>query len=353
MNMCKKITIAFLFSLLSLSFGNVYSQQTKKLTAEKHNDYGLVYTLPNTAFRIDVTLENVTKIAGPFYKYAKLFAGTSDVITKNSSSRSVKDVKVTPFGIPNQNSRYLMQLKAGATTFISVGEDNMLIAINKDNVGMSENAESESQPTKTESLKPDINNFLNYVNEDFITAISDYKKAQILGEELMEIREAKVSLTRGTAETMPTDGRQLELMLHSLSDQENSLMNAFRGITNTEIETFSFIFIPDPEKDLLYAYFPEVNIKVELSDISSPSLPVDSKGEEKKLPKDAVIYKIPGTAQMTVTNDDRILYTNIFEIAQLGIDFGLAPSLFTDKKEPSFAIFDPATGALKELGNVK
>lgn len=41
----------------------------------------------------------------------------------------------------------------------------------------------------------------------------------MLAESLMEIREAKVSLTRGTAETMPTDGRQLELMLESLRHQ--------------------------------------------------------------------------------------------------------------------------------------
>lgn len=341
--------------MVGLCFANgfVKAQQTKKLTAEKHNEYGLVYTLPNTAFRIDVTMENVTQIAGPFYKYAKIFGGTTDVISKNSNSRTVKEVKVTPYGIPNQNSQYLMQLKAGATTYIMVAEDNMLLAINKENVKTADQESSENTAKNNKNPKPDINNYLNYVNDDFITAISDYKKAQLLGEELMEIREAKVSLTRGTAETMPTDGRQLELMLNSLADQEASLMNAFRGITYTDIETFSFIFVPDPENDVMSAHFPEVNISVELSDISSPSLPLDTKGEEKKLPKDAVIYKIPGTAQLTVKNDDRQIYNNVFEIAQLGIDFGLSPSLFSDKKEPSYAIFDPATGALKELGNVK
>lgn len=351
--MSKKLLIIFTIGILSLSNSIVCGQQTKKLTAEKHNEYGLVYTLPSTAFRIDVTMENVTQLAGPFFKYAKLFGGTSDVITKNSNSRSVKEVKVTPFGIPNQDARYLMQLKAGSTTFIAVSDDNMLLAINKDNIENPGNSSVRKETKPSKSEKPDINNYLNYVNEDFISAISDYKKAQLLGEELMEIREAKISLTRGTAETMPTDGRQLELMLNSLSDQESSLMNAFRGITYTETETYSFIFIPDPGNEVMSQFYPEVNLKVELSDISSPSLPVDAKGEEKKIPKDAVVYKIPGTAKLTVKSDDKQLFSNVFEIAQLGIDFGLSPSLFTDKKEPSFAIFNPATGALMELGNVK
>ena len=39
-------------------------------------------------------------------------------------------------------------------------------------------------------------------------------------------------------------------------------------------------------------------------------------------------------------------------MAQLGMTFGLDPALFTDKKEPSFAVFDPVTGALLEIGSV-
>ena len=33
----------------------VAAQQTKLLTAEKHNEYGLVYTLPVTALDVEVT----------------------------------------------------------------------------------------------------------------------------------------------------------------------------------------------------------------------------------------------------------------------------------------------------------
>ncbi len=74
-----------------------------------------------------------------------------------------------------------------------------------------------------------IREYLQYVDEDFIASQSSVKQAQMLAENLMEIRDAKTSLTRGTAETMPTDGRQPELMLESLRHQEAAMTAAFTG----------------------------------------------------------------------------------------------------------------------------
>ena len=46
------------------------AQQTKLLTAEKHNEYGLVYTLPVTALDIEVTAVREVMKAGLYYQYA-------------------------------------------------------------------------------------------------------------------------------------------------------------------------------------------------------------------------------------------------------------------------------------------
>ena len=349
-------------AILLLGFQLSYAQQTKLLTAEKHNEYGLVYTLPVTAFQVEVTAVKEIKKAGPFFKYSKIFTSDSQVITKDEEIWSIESVKVTPYGVPDSENRYLMQLKPGATTFMSVAEDGMLLAINK-----------EIEPPVLEKI--DLNQiegtpangkeYLEYVNEDFIAAQSGYKKAQILAEELMEIRDAKISLTRGTAETMPTDGRQLELMLQSLEKQEKALTSAFIGSSWKEriVRTFSFI----PEKEAKYILC-KVNptegimdanskngepIYISVKIVEEPQLPVDTKGEEKKLPKDAIMYSIPGTANISFTYNGRSLFQKQYSISQLGTIFGLNPSIFTDKKEPSYAVFDPVTGALLELGTLK
>ncbi|MCH5225305.1 MAG: DUF4831 family protein [Muribaculaceae bacterium] len=351
-----------LFSLIG--FLNASAQQTKLLTAEKHNEYGLVYTLPKTGFQIEVTAQKTQKVAGPFSKYAKVFTSDAKVIDKDETLWKIESVKVTPVGVADSDpeSQYLMQLKAGAVTFIEVAESGMLLSINKEvDYQRPENVKE----LKIEGIPVSGKEYLEFVDEDFISAISSYKKAQLLAEEIMEVREAKLSLTRGTAETMPTDGRQLELMLESLEKQERALINAFTGSEWREFQTFTYMVNPEGEGRLIVCrldpreglmdkeYRGGEPLYLTVVATEEPELPVDAKGEEKKLPKDAVVYCIPGYAEVALEFAGNKIYASEFPMSQFGIIFGLNPSIFTDKKEPSFAIFDPTTGGLRELGTLK
>ena len=66
-----QIISAILIAIVSCI--STHAQQTKVLTADKHNEYGLIYRLPTTALEIEV--EAVHKIfkAGPYYQYAKKY----------------------------------------------------------------------------------------------------------------------------------------------------------------------------------------------------------------------------------------------------------------------------------------
>ena len=344
------------------SFLYMPAQQTKLLTAEKHNEYGLVYTLPVTSFRVEIVAVKETKLAGPFSKYAKIFTSETDVISKDAVNWTIESVKVIPFGVPDSEKRYLMQLKPGATTYIGVSEDGMLLSVNK---------EPDFIPSESisgnELIGEKFNGkeYLDFVNEDFLAAQSSYKQAQILAEEIMEIRDSKISLTRGTAETMPTDGRQLEIMLASLEKQEQALTNAFTGSSWKERIVRTFTFTPDDDGEYIICRLNPTQGLIDASNTSGEpikafvtlveraEMPVDSKGEEKKIPKDAVVYNIPGTANLVLELKGQSLFEKDFQMSQFGMTFGLNPSIFTDKKEPSYAIFDPATGALRELGSLK
>ena len=338
------------------------SQQTKLLTAEKHNEYGLIYTLPITAFQIDVEAVKEVKVAGPFSKYAKIFTSEQNVVAKDEVAWTIEKVSVRPYCVPDPDNKYLMQLKPGSTTFLSVAEDGMLLAINKE-------VESPELETATQNIIIGTpvkgNEYLEFVNEDFIAAQSSYKKAQLLAEELIEIRDAKISLTRGTADAMPSDGRQLELMLASLDNQENALTNAFTGASWKEKIVSSYTFIPEEDGKYILCKLSSTDglidpksksgeaLYITVTTTQEAQLPADSKGEVKKVPKDAVMYCVPGFAQISISYAGKNLYQKEHALSQMGLTFGLNPSIFTDKKEPSFAVFDPATGALLELGTIK
>ncbi len=341
----------------------VAAQQTKLLTADKHNEYGLVYSLPVTELRIDVTATRTVRKAGPYWQYAKKFIGTDNVVREDEESWTVDKMEVTSYGVADPESRYLMQLKPGATTYLAVADDGMLLAVNAE---PTDNAvRKPSAPRKSPAKAFTGKEYLQYVGEDFLASQSSAKQAQLLAESLMEIRDAKVSLTRGTAESMPTDGRQLELMLASLSDQEAALTAAFAGTETISSETRTFTFRPEKEgRSVLFRLsdfegfttpgdYSGAPVYIQISDVTEAELPKDVNGEEKKLPKDAVAYIIPGSAKITLSVPGRQLFSDRFDLAQFGAVFGLSPSLFTSKKEPSYAIFDPATGALREIGEVR
>lgn len=341
-----------------------WGQAVRILTADKGNDYGIVYSLPQTALEVEISIRHDVYVAGPYYKYAKKSIGSSDVISENSDKWSIADVKVRPYGVTDSGIQYVMQLKPGSTSFIAVDPDGMLLSINKEvappaarNAGSLQKENSPVIPTGKE--------YINYVNEDFVASQSSARQAQILAEQLMEVRDAKLSLTRGTADQMPSDGKQMELMLASLDRQETALARAFTGSMTTEYVTRKYSVVPDGDsKEVLFRLSEFVGpvdaedlsgdpVYIEFQTVNDAKMPVDAKGEPKKLPKDAIIYAIPGSAQVNISTLGKTLYQKELQFAQFGMTFGLNPSLFSDKKEPSYAVFDPVTGALLDLGSLK
>lgn len=351
----------YILPLLLLSFLPMWGQQTKTLTADKHNEYGLVYTLPSTSLDIQVTARKTTKKAGPYYQYAKKYVGTDRVVTEDSESWEIIDVSVTQYGMADNSQKYLMQLKPNMDTYVCVDQNGMLLAINKQ-VDPPTLPTSSEQPTPIVTEKKNIDDYLKYVNEDFIASQSTLKRAEMLAENIMEVRSSKVALTRGNAETMPTDGKQLELMLNSLRRQEDALTAAFTGLVETETVTRTFTFTPSEEgKSILFRLsdfggfvrsddFSGDPIYINVEVLSRGQLPVDTKGETKKLPKDAVIYNIPGSARISLSYLGNQLWSQELEVAQFGVRFGLDPKLFTAKKGRMFATFNAITGNISEVG---
>ena len=338
------------------------AQQTKVLTADKTNEYGLVYSLPVTALEITITAQKETLVAGPYANYAKKYLATDNIITESGERWTITGVSVRQYGAVEPETKYLMQLKPGSTTFIGVADNGMLLSINCEPQAEQQAAQSHpaSRPANFTGKE-----YLQYVDEDFIASQSSAKQAEMLASNIMEVRDARLSLTRGTADTMPTDGKQLELMLNSLQEQEDAMTAAFTGMVEKETVTRTYSYVPEEDgKEILirfsdfkgfcaaddYAGSPlEVRVNVTAQGV----IPKDANGKEKELPKDAVRYCIPGSAQITLLHEGKTLYNRELEFAQFGVEYGLNPALFTDRKEPSYAIFNPVTGGLRELGIVK
>ena len=337
------------------------AQQTRMLTPDRYSEFGLVYALPRTSFEVEIEARHTLEQAGPYCLYARKYIGTDKVITVDSERWEVIGVRVRSFGVAGDSSIYRMQLKPGALMEICVDADAMLLSINRQVEAPAGWGELQNPAPQ---FLPPATDYLQYVGEDFLSAQSDARRAEMLAESISEVREARLALTRGTADQMPTDGRQLELMLKSLGHQEELMMDAFQGRRLVETRKARFSLTPDGEGRYIVARVSDLNGFVEADDLSGApvilevtpvregKVPEDEAGNPMKMPRDGVMYCMPGAARITISWQGSELYSQEADMSQFGTIFALDPALFTSKKAPSFAIFDPATGAVREIGQI-
>ena len=355
MNPINKVAISAAAALIAFTAA---AQRTQKFTADRNNEYGLTYKLPTTRVRILATAIKTVRKAGPYWQYAKKYLGTSDVITADSQTWELTGASMTTYGVPDDSQQFLMQFKGGQAPFIMKTTDDLLLSIN------SENTVPLSATVGRETVL-DANNYLSSLSGDILASESLSKRAELAAQQIYKIRQSRTDYATGEADTMP-DGAALKLIMQQLDEQEAALTAMFVGTTSTSTASHAFVFNPGTEDvDNAVAFrVSDENGLVDKSDLSGEpvyltmrvtergKLPVNEKGETKKLPKDAVIYRIPGKAQFTLAYKGKTMAQSSFDLAQLGIDFGLDPDLFSNKKQQSYIKLSPATGAVVELGNV-
>ncbi|MBD5374804.1 MAG: DUF4831 family protein [Bacteroides sp.] len=338
------------------------AQTTQRLTASKLNEFGLIYALPVTVLDVTVEAKRTVKTPGEFFRYAKKYLGI-DPITEPSDTWNVESVTVTPRGVADEEERYLVQLKGGATPFMLLDENDFPLTINSDDY----TAPDAPQLPVAQKAEPTILQTpaaQQAVTEEMLRSTSSAKRAELAAAKIYELRQSRNDIISGNADQMPADGAAMKLALDNIERQEAALTAMFAGTeqVSTAVRTYSVkptgeeservvagrVSVTEGPVDADNLSGVPVYIDIEVTERGT--LPRNEKGEEKKFPKGGLAYRIPGSAAVKATVGGQTMYRGNLEVAQYGIVFGLDPSLFTDKKAPAYVIFDASTGAIRELG---
>lgn len=340
------------------------AQQSQKLTASKANEYGLMYTLPLTAFEVTIAVEKTVKTPGDHYQYAKKYLNTDPIMAPWTSWR-ITDAVINPIAIADEEERYLASFKNGMGTFMMLSDSNFPISINDENY----KPDNASTPLpKAVAAKPTVLQLpiaQQAVTPEMIQSKSSAKRAELAAEKIYELRNNRNEIISGQADAMPSDGAAMKLALDQLSAQEEALTAMFLGTVQTSVEVKTFtVYVPEEGESgrMVVARLSATEglvdaddlsgdpIFIEITPITRGELPVNEKGLPKTFPKGGVAYRIPGAAWVSLSYDDKTLVEKEFDVAQYGVVFGLDPTLFTDKRAPSYLHFNPLTGAVRELG---
>jgi len=356
----KKILTIAAASVVFLCAG---AQTTTKLEAGKNNEYGLIYSLPRTVLDIVIETETTERVPGEFSNYARRYLNIDDAIRTSSKTATVKSVTIVPRGEADPDNRWTMQFKSGSTPYVILGEANVPLALNTEDIP-EEDAVELPVPVAASPTPLETPEARQAVTQEMSQSASTSKRAELAAQRIFELRDTRNDLISGQAENTPPDGRSLQLALDNLSAQEAALTAMFAGTERRYTEVSTITFAPGDEdiKNHVLARLSATEGIVPTDDLSGEpiylsmqitergSLPKDDKGEEKKFPKGGVAYNIPGSADIEINFRGNTYAEANVSISQLGVTFGLDPRLFTDKKAPSFLLFNPTTGAIATLG---
>lgn len=355
----KKIALA-LASLAMFATGT--AQTSQRLTAGKASEYGLVYTLPQTAVDIYLEAEITEQQPGEFYNYARRHLGITDAITMSRRSAELKNVVIVPRGVVDPQQQWLAQFKVGTSAYMTLTENNIPLAINSEARFESEMPEipvaCEAAPSALETPAA-----RQAVTQEMARSASASKKAELTAQRIFELRETRSDILSGEAENYPSDGDAMRLVLDNLSAQEAALTAMFAGTKTSRTVVEKVSLVPDSAEvsGMVLARLSTVEgivdadnlagapITLDIKILEAGTLPLTEKGEQKTFPRGGVAYRIPGKALVTINYAGREVASQEVSMAQLGVVFGLNPALFTDKKQPYSLVFDPTTGAVVKL----
>ena len=351
-------------SPLTLSAQTVSSFYQPGVTAE-----GAVYFLPKTAVRVTVEVEKTTYTPGDLCQYAERYLRLRDVSPTPSVGYRITAIRQEPVAVADTTKRYAVKFDPRTSaTNIRLSDDGVLLGINTDEKKeegsnpSGQNVQQRNSPS-TFHLSHSTNkiNPRQFMNEEALAAGSTAKMAELIAQDIYEIRESRSLLVRGQADNMPKDGEQLRLMLNQLDLQDRALTSMFSGTTESDTTRYSFLIVPDSVivRDILFRFSQKLGLVdaddlagvpyyINIDDLSTVPAPAPVDPRKKLKPVDGIFVNIPGRLRATVSDGQQAIITSEFPAGQFGNVELLSGSLF-NKRFTTRLWLNPLSGAIERL----
>ena len=352
----------FTLSPLTSSAQTVSSFYQPGVTAE-----GAVYFLPKTAVRVTVEVEKTTYTPGDLCQYAERYLRLRDVSPTPSVGYRITAIRQEPVAVADTTKRYAVKFDPRTSaTNIRLSDDGVLVGINTEVRGEKQEVRDYTQP-KNNSLtshSSPLTSKLNprqFMSEDALAAGSTSKMAELIAQDIYEIRDSRNQLVRGQADNMPKDGEQLRLMLNQLNLQDRALTSLFAGTTVSDTTRHTFLIVPDKPmaRKVLFRFSQKLGLVdvddlagipyyINIEDLSTVPAPEPVDPKKKLKPVSGIFVNVPGRLRSVISDSQRQVIASEFPAGQFGNVELLSGSLF-NKRYTTRLWLNPLSGAIERL----
>lgn len=375
------------FSLFLLLF--IYSCQTSinvvkvSKNTEVNSKKGIYYSLPRNYIKIEITVDETQLIKGPYADYAEKYLGLTNVIKNNSTVYEISGFSVYAVAEPDPEQYYFVEIPKNSTQLaknFSIQLSEAGTILNSCNGTPENQLEKRSFSAKVEeNIYPDI--FKSYTDLNLFEKVdtiiektdtiekitfrrsyvakSPEQKAKDAADFIIKVKENRFNLISGFQE-VNYDKETFKIMDEELESLENEYRKLFTGITFIRKKTYTFKYLPSPDKtheslpllkfskvkgvmdvensygDALYLTISKLGITDSLQAYSQNKMDVKSKSH-------GFYYRIPDYADVILYFNDVTHIEERLLIPQYGVITTMPESFIHNT-------FFPETGMLKKTG---
>ena len=318
---------------------------------------GATYYLPKSTVNIILQIEKTTVSPGMLNEYAERFLKRTDVPSQSFENWRLLNVQIIPSAVPDTTKRFTARIdNKHNIQRLALAPDGIILAVNADASLLAPRVPFRPAPPQTLPSPHD------YMNQDILAAGSRAKMAELVAQEIYDIRESRSMLAKGQADFMPKDGEQLRLMMQSLDIQEAALMQVFTGTTTRDTTEVILNYVPEKEEShVLFRFSSRFGLS-DADDLSGEpyylsvtdlhQITENAAVAEGKLPKDnAEIYvNLPGRIRIELSHDNLTLTSCEMMATQFGRTESLDNELF-GKKLFTQLVYHPLTGSIQHINS--
>lgn len=330
----------------------------------RENEAALVYYSPKTEVRLDFAYEVEIQEAGPYAEYAEELLGVTDFVKESQTTYRLESVHIGTSTQADLDRAHKVSANDGVPMLLSFNEKGILKGYNIPYVAPQAPKKFDHPKKEDHFCQPFI---VPPFAEDILKATDSTDVAEVVAQQIYRIRETRTFLLSGEVEHAPADGASMKAVLEELDKQERVLTDLFVGKRIRRMDHKVFTIVPDTTEQLYF--FSAENGFTESDNVDADTIrvhmtleaqtlaaaePVEEPAKGKKKGQvttpelSPIVYNLPGSAEVKVVFQDRVLAGKTVPVAQLGVDVPLPKELFTGEQLP-IIVFNEKTGNIVSI----
>lgn len=366
------------FVVISIQW-NVGAQKRRTLETPST----VIYALPQTVVELEVIAEKTILKKGPFADYAQKFLGITDVVAQDGVNWKLKSVEVSSKGEVDPTQYYKISSSVDyEPSLIALTPEGLIRGFNlKQDVRISEDRKRvflDDDDVSIEYGNFSIDPVIKYTEDTTYKVVetdtafvkvpvlekqaltkSIEEKAEEAAHQIFKLRKRRYKILTANYEVLPPDGKAYEVMVRELKNIENDYLSLFIGKKVSSNKSYKYWYTPKQGENggVIFRISAQKG-PVEVNDLGGK--PVRINFDKIDLTQELVIvptagvgpqklinYRIPGMADVSISNGKQILFKNRMTIAQFGKIASMPAEVLLNE---NYSIeFYPELGSIKSV----